>query len=68
MKYTLTGLVTVSAHTEVEADSLEAAIKVARSRCVWMHYEGSGTDTVRDWCVEDVEGDVEHIICSKAVE
>lgn len=64
MLYKLQGRAQVSVYTEIEADSLEAAIEKSKSRCVWMHYEGSGTDPVRDWCITDVDDTVEHVICS----
>ena len=60
-EFTLTCHVTVSATTVVEADSLDAAIAIARGRDVVLHFNGSATDPAESWCIEEADGSPENI-------
>lgn len=56
MKYRLTSHVTVSAYTEVEADSEEEAIAQSKEREVVIGGRGSGTSPSEQWVIEDADG------------
>lgn len=56
MIFKLSGAVTVSAYTEVEADSLEEAIEIANDREAVLHFNGSGTYIEEQWLVDDIDG------------
>lgn len=55
-KFKLGCHVTVSAYTEVEADTLEQAIEQADGREVVIGGLGSGTDPQEQWVIEDADG------------
>lgn len=57
--YTLSGKVTVSAHTTVEANSPEEAKEIASLRGAGLVCYG--TDETEDWAVGEVDGEVEEI-------
>lgn len=57
--YTLSGKVTVSASTTVEADSPEEAKEIASLRGAWL--ECYGTDETEDWVIGGVDGEVVEI-------
>lgn len=57
MKFRLSCAVTVSACTEVEADSLAEAIAIAESREVVLGGLHSGADETEQWIIEDADGD-----------
>ena len=59
--FKLTCHVTVSAFTNVEADSLELAIEEAADRSVEIHFNGSGTSPDEVWCIECADGSPEHV-------
>jgi hypothetical protein len=48
--------VTVSAYTDVEADSLEAAILISEQREIELSFVGSGNSSRDVWLVEDPDG------------
>lgn len=52
--FRLNSKITVSAYTDVDAESLDEAIKASRLRCVWLHDEA---DTKKDWRVDDLDGE-----------
>ena len=56
MRYRLSAGVTVSAYTEVEADSLEDAIDIASSREVVLGGTQSGADESEEWVIDDADG------------
>lgn len=64
--YNLSCIVTVSAYTIVEADSLEEAIEKAKVRSVELHFNGSGTDPDEVWCIEDADGEPENVTGEQA--
>jgi hypothetical protein len=53
--------ITVSASTEVEAETLADAITEANNRDVVLHFNGSGTDPTEVWCIEEADGEPEDI-------
>ncbi len=55
MNFQLEALVTVSAYTEVEAESLEEAISMAESRPV-THGSDMSVGPATDWIVDDMDG------------
>lgn len=55
--FKLNAHVTVSAYTEVEADTLEEAIQEARSRSVEIGDECSGYSLTEHWLVMDADGE-----------
>lgn len=57
-RYNLSCQITVSAYTIVDADSLEDAVEEARDRDVELHFNGSGTDPKKVWCVSEPDGDL----------
>ncbi len=60
-KFKLTGMVTVSVYTEVEADTLEQAIEIAKQRDI-EKYQWSDTEQSSDaWVNEDYDGEVHSI-------
>ena len=61
MKFNLTCQVTVSAITEVEAESPEEAILIAKDRDIGLHFNGSGTDPEEVWCIEEADGSASNI-------
>lgn len=56
MEYELTSRITVSAHTTVEADSLEEAIQIAENRDVCAVHVDSTYDHSDTWMVEEIDG------------
>lgn len=54
-KYSLSCRVTVSAYTNVEADSLEEAIEAAVNREVVLSGRG-GEDADEEWIIDDADG------------
>lgn len=53
-KFKLTAQVTVSAYTLVEAETLDAAIKIAGGRLVSLGQEGEVED---DWVIGEADGE-----------
>ena len=61
MKYALTAQVTISFYTEVEADSLEEAIEIAKEREL-MSVVSTGSDTKDEtWMCGELDGMPEKI-------
>lgn len=60
-KFMLTCHVTVSAYTEVEAETLEQAIAEAGGRDVVLGGATSGEDESVSWLIEDVDGEPQNI-------
>lgn len=56
MKYMMQCFVTVSAYTEVEADSKEEAMEIARDRAVEIGGNGSGQYPDESWIIDDADG------------
>jgi hypothetical protein len=54
--FNLSCKVTVSAYTEVQANSLEEAIKIAATRDVEIGGMGSGNDPDESWIIDDADG------------
>jgi diphthamide biosynthesis methyltransferase len=60
-KFKLAGMVTVSVYTEVEADTLEQAIEIAKQRDI-EKYQWSDTEQSSDaWVNEEYDGEVHSI-------
>ena len=57
-KFALYGSVTVSAYTEVEAETLEEAIKISQDRYAYIGGVGSGAEPEEVWVVDYIDGDV----------
>ena len=57
--FTLACHITISALTEVEADTLEEALEIASSRDV--AYDQSGSDVEDYWIVSDFDGEPHNI-------
>lgn len=56
MKYKLTAKMTISVYTEVEADSLEEAIKIAEDRD-YMSIASNGADSEEsEWMCDELDG------------
>ena len=65
MKYRLTGQVTVSVYTEVEADSLEEALEIAEERSEEIDKSSWRDHRVTDmWLCDDFDGMVQDISLS----
>jgi hypothetical protein len=60
-RWFLTGEVTVSAFTYVEADTLEEAKTIAKDRDAELTFNGSGSDENETWLVEEVDGTVSFV-------
>ena len=56
MRFKLGCQVTVSAYTEIEASSLEDAIREAKGREIVIGGPHSGTDATEQWIIEDADG------------
>ena len=56
MTYRLNAIVTVSAYTEVEADTLEEAIEEAELRPVELGFNGCGYTPDEVWLIKDADG------------
>jgi len=54
-KFYLSSAVTVSAYTEVEANSLEEAISISEDREVVIGGIGSGTEPSENWVIDDAD-------------
>lgn len=54
--YRLNCMVTVSARTEVEAESLEEAISIAEERPVELYVRGGHLDSSEFWLIEEGDG------------
>jgi hypothetical protein len=61
MKFKLTCQVTVSAYTEVEADTLEEAIEEAKAREVVLEGPGSRADVTQQWVIDEADGECTNI-------
>lgn len=57
----LTGVVTVSARTDVMAKTLEEAIAIAEDYHVDLQTNMWGGDVFRRWVIEDADGEVQEI-------
>lgn len=53
--------ITVGAHTEVEADTLEEALKIAAGRDVQIGGIGTGNLPDESWIIEDADGAPQNI-------
>jgi len=53
--------VTVSAYTQVEAETLEDAIEIASERSMELSFTGSGNDSKEVWLVDDIDGEPQNI-------
>ena len=59
--FQLSASVTVSALTEVEADTLEEAIEIAKGREAAIGGNGTGVYPNENWVIEDADGSPENI-------
>ncbi len=59
--YKLGCKVTVSAYTEIEADTLESALKQAANREVVLGGVGSGSSPDESWIIDDADGEPSEI-------
>ena len=57
-KFKLSGLVTVSVYTEIEAETLEQAIEIAKYRGIERYHWGDDTQAKEVWVNEDYDGEV----------
>ena len=57
MLFTLVSKVTVSAYTEVEAETIDDAIKIASQRQAAIGGVGTGTLPDEMWIVDDIDGE-----------
>jgi hypothetical protein len=64
MKFRLSCQVTVSAYTEVDADSLDEAIQAATGREVVIGGLHSGTRADESWVIDDADGEATNIVAS----
>jgi len=55
-KFMMSAAVTVSAYTEVEADSLEEAIEIARDRNCELGFNGCGYEPNDYWIIDSADG------------
>ena len=55
-KYRMSAAVTVSAYTEVEAETLEEAIEIAEERDCQLGFNGCGYDYSSSWLIDDADG------------
>jgi len=55
-KYNLTGTVTITIYTKVEADSLEEAIEIAEDRSIESYRWGDKAQEQNVWIVEEYDG------------
>jgi hypothetical protein len=60
-KFKLSCEVTVSAFTEIEAETLEEAIEEAALREIVIGGPNSGADESESWVIEDADGEPENI-------
>jgi len=63
--FELTCVVTVSAYTVVEADTLEDALEIAKDRDVVLGGFG-GEDENEEWIIGDADGEPENIYAAAA--
>lgn len=57
-KYTVTGKITITTYTTVEANSEEEALKLAEKRDDKMFISSNNGDTAEDvWMVDELDGD-----------
>lgn len=61
--FKFSALVTVSAYTEIEADTLEKAFEEADSREVVFGGMGAYSDSNEMWVVDEIDGIPEEITC-----
>lgn len=61
MKFHLSAAFTVSAYTTVEAETLDEAMAIARSRAGVIGGNGSGAQATESWIIEDVDGEPQDI-------
>ena len=59
--WALSGKVTVSAYTKVEAETLEEAIEISKHREAGIEFNGAGLEESETWLVDDVDGEVEFL-------
>ena len=57
-KFKLTGMVTISVYTEVEADALEEAIKIAQERSIEKYAWSDKKQLESVWVNDDYDGEV----------
>jgi hypothetical protein len=60
-KFKLTGMVTVSVYTNVEAETLEQAIEIAKGRDVEKYQWSDKTQAQDAWVNEEYDGEVHSI-------
>lgn len=61
MIFKLASKVTVSAYTEIEADSLHDAIEIGKGREVVLGGLHSGTDDSEQWIIDEADGEATDI-------
>jgi hypothetical protein len=54
-------MITVSAYTEVEADTVKQAIATAAARPCELSFNGCGHSADEVWLVEEIDGEPQHI-------
>ena len=57
----LSASVTVSAYTQVRAETLEEAIQIAEGRDVVLDFNGSGESPSESWCISEPDGSPDNI-------
>lgn len=63
-KFTLTGTITISAYTEVEAETLEEAINEAKNRGNAQIIKDGSYNPEGEWIVDELDGEVQNISAS----
>lgn len=58
--FKLTAPITVTAYTEVEADTIEKAREIAAGRSAVIGGPMSGYDASEHWIIDDADGEVSH--------
>lgn len=59
--FNLSGCITVSVYTEVEAETLEEAIEIAMTRDVVAYHWGDKTQALEYWVNDEYDGEVQNI-------
>lgn len=59
--FKLSGTVTIGIYTEVEAESLEEAIKIAQDRCIEKSHWGDKFQAESVWVNEEYDGEPQNI-------
>lgn len=61
MKFRLSGQVTVSAYTTVEAESRAEAMEIAKDRNIVLGGVGRGASKEESWIVDEIDGEISGI-------